>query len=414
MDRLLDTAAHLFWEKGYAATTTREIAEALQMRQASLYYHMASKEDLLYQICMSSLRQIRDGIPLEAMEAAEPAERIPILIRSHMAELLKYQERNVTMLTELRSLSPRHRAEVVALREKYTSFVRSTLEQAQASGGVRADIPVGYLCLALLNLLNWSALWFHRDQALSADRLSELFVKIYLEGAVSARARQASRSLVLPDFDARGPKSRARKMSKPVEIRTEDRLLDAAVALFSSKGYTATSTREVAALLGIQKASLYYHIESKEDLLYLICKASLEQIHGDVEGSTRNLADPLERMQALISTHIESMLRDQDKHATTLAEMHALSQDRLARVLALRHGYENLVRSVILGAQTAGALRDDIDAKYLCLSLLGLMNRVLVWYRPGGRLAPGQLGQVLGAIFLSGVGTRGIASPETR
>jgi AcrR family transcriptional regulator len=407
MDRLLDTAANLFWEKGFAATTTREIAEALHMRQASLYYHMASKEDLLYQICMSSLQQIRDGVSLAAMEAAGPLERIPILIRTHMAVLLKFQKRNVTMLTELRSLAPRHRAEVVALREKYTSFVRSTLEHAQASGGVRADIPAGYLCLALLNLLNWSALWFHRDQALSADQLSDVFIKIYLEGATARRARRA---LTLPDFEARGTKSRARKILKPAGNRaavnrTEDRLLDAAVALFSSKGYAATSTREVAALLGIQKASLYYHIESKEDLLYLICKSSLEQIHSEVEGATENVPDPLERIQALISTHIESMLRDQDKHSTTLSEMHALSQDRLARVLALRHGYEDLVRSVMQGAQTAGALRDDIDAKYLCLSVLGLMNRALVWYRRSGRLSPSQLGQLLAAIFLTGIAT---------
>jgi AcrR family transcriptional regulator len=403
IDRLLDTAAHLFWEKGFAATTTREIAEALHMRQASLYYHMASKEDLLYQICMSSLHQIRTGIPLAAMEAASPLERIPLLIRAHMGELLKFQKRNVTMLTELRSLAPRHRAEVVKLREKYTSFVRSTLEQAQAAGGVRTDIPAGYLCLALLNLLNWAALWFHRDEALSADQLSDLFIKIYLEGATAPRARRA---LALPDFKTQVTKSVARKIVKPPDHRTEDRLLDAAVALFSSKGYAATSTREVAALLGIQKASLYYHIESKEDLLYLICKSSLEQIHSDVESATKNVADPLARIQALISTHVESMLLDQDNHATTLAEMHALSQDRLAQVLALRHGYEDLVRSVMQGAQTAGALREDIDAKVLCLSALGLMNRVLVWYRPSGRLSPSQMGQLLAAIFLTGTAAR--------
>jgi len=403
MDRLLDTAAHLFWEKGFAATTTREIAEALHIRQASLYYHMASKEDLLYQICKSSLHEIRAAVPAAAMEAACPPERIPILIRAHMTVLLKFQKRNVTMLTELRSLAPRHRTEVVALREEYTSFVRSTLEQVQGSGSVRADIPASYLCLALLNLLNWTALWFHRDQALSADQLSELFVKIYLEGVA---ARKACPTLLLPDFKTQGAKSRSRKIAKPPEIRTEDRLLDAAVALFSSKGYVATSTREVAELLGIQKASLYYHIESKEDLLYLICKASLAQIHDDVETAIKNVPDPVERIQTLISAHIESMLRDQDKHATTLAEMHALSHDRFTQVLALRHAYEDLVRSEIQDAQAAGVLRNDIDAKYLCLSLLGLRNRALVWYRRAGRLSPGQLGRVLASIFLSGVATR--------
>ena len=63
VDRLLDTAAALFWEKGFAATTTREIATALRIQQASLYYHMSSKEDLLYQIFGSSLHQFLADVP---------------------------------------------------------------------------------------------------------------------------------------------------------------------------------------------------------------------------------------------------------------------------------------------------------------------------------------------------------------
>ena len=53
-------------------------------------------------------------------------------------------------------------------------------------------------------------------------------------------------------------------------------------------------------------------------------------------------------------------------------------------------------------AQKAGLVRGDIDVKYLCLAVLGLMNRVLVWYRRKGPLAPGQLGELLAAIFLTG------------
>lgn len=402
LDRLLDTAAGLFWEKGYAATTTREIAAALGIQQASLYYHMASKEQLLHQICVSSLNQMLTNVPPAVKDIASPLNRIRILIHTHVTALLRYQKRNVTMLTELRALSPRHRAEIVALRERYADFVRSTLEQAQVSGVVRADIPPKHLSLALFNLLNWTALWFHPDETLSPDRLSELFTDIYLNGVAGPRAR---RSLTLPDFETqpRKPASRARKTLRRPENRTVERLADAATALFSRKGYAATSTREVAALLGIQKASLYYHIEGKEDLLYLICKSSLEQIRKDVEAALENVADPLERIRALIRVHIESMLRDEDKHATTLAEMRALARERLAEVLSLRDAYEDLVRSVLEDAQIAGALRDDIDVKYVCLSLLGLMNRVLVWYRRRGPLSPGQIGQLLAVIFLTGV-----------
>ena len=401
VDRLLDTAAELFWEKGYAATTTREIAAALRIQQASLYYHMASKEDLLYQIFGSSLHQFLTDVPAAVQQVSDPRERIRVLIRVHIGTLLRYQKRNMTMLTELRALSARHRAEVVELRERYAAFVRSTLEDAQANGGIRSDISATYLSLALLNMLNWAARWYREKRDPSPDQMSELFFKLYLEGASRSRAHKSLAMGWKAPNPGKGAASRPKKQSKPADT-TVQRLLDAAVALFSRQGYAATSTREVAALLGMQKASLYYHIESKEDLLYFICKSALEQVRSDVETAIGEIKDPLERTRTLICTHVESMLRSKDEHATTLTEMYSLSKDRRASIVALREGYVDLVRSVLREAQEAGALRDDIDVRYLTLALLGLLNRVLVWYRRRGPLSPGQLGQLLAVIFLAG------------
>jgi AcrR family transcriptional regulator len=401
VDRLLDAAAELFWEKGYAATTTREIAAALRIQQASLYYHMASKEDLLYQIFGSSLHQFLADVPAAVEQVSGPRERIRVLIRVHVITLLRYQKRNMTMLTELRALSAKHRSEVVALRERYAAFVRSTLEDAQAHGGIRSDIPAAYLSLALLNMLNWTARWYRENRDPSPDQVAALFFKLYLDGAAASRTHNSLRRL---DWKrpAKGVASRPKRQSKAADT-TVKRLLDAAVALFSRQGYAATSTREVAALLGMQKASLYYHIESKEDLLYFICKSSLEQVRSDVETAIGEIADPLERTRTLICTQVDSMLRSKDEHATTLTEMYSLSKDRLASIVVLREGYVDLVRSVLRDAQKAGALREDIDARYLTLALLGLLNRVLVWYRRRGPLSPGQLGQLLAVVFLAGV-----------
>ena len=404
VDRLLDTAAGMFWTKSYAATTTREIASALQIQQASLYYHIASKEDLLYQLCLSSVRQFLADTPAALNGVADPLERIGVLIHSHVHTLLKHQKRNATMLTELRSLSGRHRAEVVELREQYAHFVRSEIENAQRSGEIRSDISAKYLCLALLNMLNWSALWFREDQALSAEALAGLFARIFIQGVapVEHRGLMSASGRATP-----AKKSHARKPINAAGNATVERLLDSAAALFSTKGYAATSTREVAALTGMRKASLYYHIKGKEDLLYNICKASLERIRSDVESAVQDVRDPLERTRTVICAHVESMLRDQNEHAATLAEMHALSQERLAQVMALRDAHEGLIRSVLEDAQRAGVLRADIDVKYLCLAVLGLINRVLVWYRRRGPLTPNQLGHVLAAVFLDGAEANG-------
>jgi TetR/AcrR family transcriptional regulator, cholesterol catabolism regulator len=399
LERLFDTAAGLFWEKGYAATSTREIAAALGIQQASLYYHIASKEDLFYQLCVASLGQLRSDVESAIGEVRDPLGRIRALIRAHLTTLLGHQVRHVTMLTELRALSGRHHKEVLALRKSYAGLVHSVIEEAQAAGKVRTDISAKYLYLALLNVLNWAVLWFRRDRELPASRLTDIFTPVYLNGAATFEAWSEGQSSH-GETAQEGTPAPLRKSggSQP----TSQRMLETAAELFSRKGYAATSTREIAAVLRIQKPSLYYHIESKEDLLYIICKSSLEQIRKDVEHKTARVAAPLERVRALVRAHLESMLRDQARHAATLSEMRALSPERLAEVIARRDAYEGLVRSILLDSQKAGALRNDIPAKYLCLYLLGLMNRVEVWYRPDGSLSPHQLASVFVTIFLTG------------
>jgi hypothetical protein len=73
--------------------------------------------------------------------------------------------------------------------------------------------------------------------------------------------------------------------------------------------------------------------------------------------------------------------------------------------MQLRDGYEHMVRTELQMAQDAGFLRQDIDAKYLALVLLGITNRVMIWYRRGGPLSPQQIGRVLSVLFLEGAAT---------
>jgi TetR/AcrR family transcriptional regulator, cholesterol catabolism regulator len=400
-ERLFDISAALFCEKGYAGTTTREIAAAAGIQQASLYYHVSGKEDLLHQICVSSLEQLLTDVRFAVKSVKNPLERIEVLAQTHLRTILRHQIRHVTMLNELRALSDPHRTAVMALRKKYAHLVRSVIEDAQAAGAVRADIPARYLYLALLNILNWAVLWFRRGQTLSEDQLGRTFASIYLNGAASGS--QSAAFAALPVRKARRKSTRADDGSAGLPRQsTFERLLDAAAVLFAQKGYAASSTREIAGILGIRKASLYYHIENKEDLLYAICKSSLDQIRADVAAALDKVQYPLERVRTLVRAHIKSLVRDQTAHSVAVGEMHALSGVRLKEVIALRDAYEDLVRSVLQDARKAGVLRDDISVKYLSLILLGLLNRVEMWYRRDGALSPDELARVFEAIFLTG------------
>jgi TetR/AcrR family transcriptional regulator, cholesterol catabolism regulator len=183
---------------------------------------------------------------------------------------------------------------------------------------------------------------------------------------------------------------------------TSQRLLRTAAALFREKGYSTTTTRELAALLGIQKASLYHHIDKKEDLLYRVSVDCLNRIQHEVERAVRSNDVPIERLRALIHAHVSCALADQDAHATVLFELRALSGERKAEVIALRDRYEAFVRGAILAEQQSGLLRTDIPAKYLSLSLLNLLNWSIFWFHPDGGLTGTQVAEMLATVFLEG------------
>ncbi|GAC1302347.1 MAG: TetR/AcrR family transcriptional regulator [Vulcanimicrobiaceae bacterium] len=182
-ERLLDAAAKFFWTKGYASTTTRQIAELLGVRKSSLYHHIRSKEDLLFEISVDSLEHITRDVTAAVEAVDDPLERVRALIHAHVATMIADQNKHSVMLTELRAFTPGRRAQIVALRDRYEAVIAAVLERACRAGSLRSDVPVKYLVLSLLNLLNWSIFWFQRDGSLSPRQLADCFTTLFLSGA---------------------------------------------------------------------------------------------------------------------------------------------------------------------------------------------------------------------------------------
>lgn len=184
---------------------------------------------------------------------------------------------------------------------------------------------------------------------------------------------------------------------------TSARILSAAASLFRQKGYSATTTRELAAAAGIQKASLYHHFRTKEDLLYEITMGALDRVTAEVSQAMKIGATPSERLQNGMRTHLTTALGDRDIYATMLFDLRALSAERQRSVIRRRRDYESMIEKEILAAQRAGELRTDVDARHLTLALLNLLNWTMFWFNPRGPYSVTQLGEVLVTIFLDGV-----------
>ena len=175
--------------------------------------------------------------------------------------------------------------------------------------------------------------------------------------------------------------------------------------MFRRLGYARTSTRELANRLGIQTGSLYHYIRGKEDLLFQICSSALTHIEEAVRKATAGV--PVERkLEVAIKRHLISALTDSDSHATMLMELRALSAERKAAVIRQRDQYEELIRTIIEESQAAGVVRADIEAKYLTLSLLNMLNWSIFWFDPDGPLTENELATVMTTVFLDGASAK--------
>jgi AcrR family transcriptional regulator len=186
------------------------------------------------------------------------------------------------------------------------------------------------------------------------------------------------------------------------KVPTSSRILTAGAELFREHGYGPSTTRQLSDRLGITKASLYYHIASKEDLLRLICMESLRRVTESVVAAAEAQTDPLEKVRAVFHGQLESVLGDLDLHATMLLELRSLTGAYREEVHEARDAYEALITAVVAEAQAAGALRTDLTTKQLTLGLLSLLNWTISWYQPGGGLSPDELAEVFWRLYLNG------------
>lgn len=170
-EELLRAAAHLFVEKGFEATTTRDIANAVGMRSGSPFYHFRSKQDLLKAAMAEGLETGYRRLQAAIEGIDEPEKRLRILIRTHLSNLLEGECEAPMLLFESRSLDAAARAEIAAITDRYQKPWQETLDELAASGRLKsAQAPVRLL---LFGMLNWTPQWYRADGGLSLDQMTD-------------------------------------------------------------------------------------------------------------------------------------------------------------------------------------------------------------------------------------------------
>jgi TetR/AcrR family transcriptional regulator, cholesterol catabolism regulator len=185
-----------------------------------------------------------------------------------------------------------------------------------------------------------------------------------------------------------------------------EELTRTAARLFADRGYHGTSLADVAEALGMQKASLYHHIDSKEDLLWEVASAGAEAFHAALDSVPEEAPVP-EKIRRALRAHLRVVGEQLDAATVFTREWRALDGDRRERFLAERRRYEERIRELFREGVEGGELRTDLDVATAALLFLSAANWAYTWLRPGADTD--ELADRLYAALLDGM--RGYATP---
>ena len=172
-------AAKLFAQKGYHGTSIGDIAEALGVQKGSLYAHIASKEDLLYETMREGAAAFHGALDAIPEDAPVP-DRIRLALRGHLRVVAEQLEVATVFVQEWRYLQGERRDEIVAERRRYEERIRDLFREGRELGELRADLDEGMAALLFLSAANWAYTWLRPER--DTDELADRFHALLLDG----------------------------------------------------------------------------------------------------------------------------------------------------------------------------------------------------------------------------------------
>jgi TetR/AcrR family transcriptional regulator, cholesterol catabolism regulator len=190
-------------------------------------------------------------------------------------------------------------------------------------------------------------------------------------------------------------------MAETIKISRKARIEKIATELFREKGYSATSMRNLADHIGIEAASLYSHIKSKEEILQNICFRIAREFFLAVD-MVSSAGSASEKLREMIIGHIRVITKDPASTAVFANEWKHLSEPHLSDFLKMRHIYELKYTEVIDAGKLSGEF-EDIDTRLAVLTILSGINSMQNWYKPDGKLSATEIAEQLSVLALNGI-----------
>lgn len=195
----------------------------------------------------------------------------------------------------------------------------------------------------------------------------------------------------------------AKAMEGVGNLSRKEQVIRSAAELFKEKGYAASSMRDLAQKLGIEAASLYSHIKSKEEILQTLCFDMAADFRESLKKVEQQQVSAREKLSLGIIGHVNVMARDLTASAVFMNEHRHLSNPYLRDFLLLRINYINRFKGIIEEGVTKGEFKKNIDTKLAVMTLFSSLNWMPMWYSPEGSIEPKELGQQLADMLVNGL-----------
>lgn len=191
-------------------------------------------------------------------------------------------------------------------------------------------------------------------------------------------------------------------MSETLSTSRKEQILQTAAVLFKQKGYASTSMRDIAAALGIEAASLYHHIKSKEEILETICFGMADRLLNGIAEVNDIYFSAEEKLRMAIEYHVAIVTENISQSAVFQHEWKSLSEPKLQEFKTLRDAYENEIK-VILNDGVQEDIFEPVDQKFAALTILSTVNWINEWYNPSGKMKPKEVAEKLSDFILGGL-----------
>jgi len=192
-------------------------------------------------------------------------------------------------------------------------------------------------------------------------------------------------------------------MEPVINLTRKEQIFRKAAELFREKGYAASSMRDLAQKLGIEAASLYSHIKSKEEILQSLCFDMATEFRKSLDQVEKQKGPASDKLRRGITGHVSVMAKDLTASAVFMNEHRHLSQPYLREFLLLRINYINRFKDIIEEGIKTGEFKENIDKKLAVMTLFSSLNWMPQWYDPQSNIVPESLGQQLADMLVNGL-----------